>query len=307
MMISVIMNTYREPKEYLQIAIESILNQTYQDFEFLIVIDDPTNVDAKSLITKYAEADERIRIICHEKNSGLVISLNDALKEAQGQFIARMDADDQAYPERLERQIAFLKAEGFDVVGSCTKYMNEAGETLDSGSLYVEPEKINRFLSRASFLPHPTWFVKKEVYDALGGYREIDSCEDYDFLVRARNKGFRIGQMSEALLNYRINSTGISQSKKFKQYLTSAFISSHNKKVEKIDPKAIQTVIQKQITQQNQINFSKAEDILEEALKEPKRNYIKIAIALIRVAFISKFYFRKTLDLIWIRRFSISR
>ena len=105
-LISVVMSNYNTDEEYLRAAIESVLNQTYENFEFIIVDDCSTN-NSVDVIESYS--DKRIKLIKNKGNMGLTKSLNIAIKAAKGEFIARMDADDIALPQRFEKQIEFLK------------------------------------------------------------------------------------------------------------------------------------------------------------------------------------------------------
>ena len=108
-LISVIMSVYNEPESILRAAVESILKQTFRDFEFIIVMDSPENETNKSVLAEYAKADDRLNLLFNEKNEGLTFSLNRALQYAKGMYIARMDADDVSLPLRLELQKDWLE------------------------------------------------------------------------------------------------------------------------------------------------------------------------------------------------------
>ena len=104
-LISVVMSNYNTEESYLRASIESILNQTYENFEFIIV-DDCSTDNSIDVIESYS--DKRIKLIKNKENMGLTKSLNVAIKEAKGEFIARMDADDISLPQRFEKQVEFL-------------------------------------------------------------------------------------------------------------------------------------------------------------------------------------------------------
>ena len=106
--ITVLMATFNEKPEYLSRAIDSIVNQSFSNFEFLIC-DDSTSDETISLLNRYAENDERIRIIRSATRLGFVKSLNEGIRLAQGQWIARMDSDDMAFPNRFEEEIKYIK------------------------------------------------------------------------------------------------------------------------------------------------------------------------------------------------------
>jgi glycosyltransferase involved in cell wall biosynthesis len=107
--ISAVMSVYNESEEYLRKSIESILNQTYTDFEFIIILDNPDNKKARDILKEYENKDDRIVLLENEKNIGLAPSLNRGVKVARGKYIARMDADDIALPQRFEKQVYFLE------------------------------------------------------------------------------------------------------------------------------------------------------------------------------------------------------
>ena len=213
--ISVLMSTYNETETYLRTAIESILNQTYKDIQFIIVNDNPNNKAHIMICSEYAKTDQRIVLLCNEQNYGLVKSLNRALTQATGDYIARMDADDFSRPDRFEKQVSFLENNKLDLVGSNIRNMSENGEL--AGNVTICPkthEQIKCYLKTNSAVPHPTWLGKRTVFELLGGYRDIAACEDYDFLVRLVLAGGRVGNVQEDLVYYRLNSSGISSTKK---------------------------------------------------------------------------------------------
>ena len=99
--VSVIMSTYKEPIEWIQQSVDSILNQTYKNLEFIIIVDNPEYAELVSLLNDYADSDDRISVVVNNNNIGLVKSLNKALSFCTGEYVARMDADDISLPERL--------------------------------------------------------------------------------------------------------------------------------------------------------------------------------------------------------------
>ena len=104
-MISVIMSTYKEDEELLRESIESILNQTYKDIEFIIILDYPDNEIHQKVICEYASKDKRVHFYINQKNLGLTKSLNRGISLCTGDYIARMDADDISLSDRLEKQL----------------------------------------------------------------------------------------------------------------------------------------------------------------------------------------------------------
>ena len=116
-LITVLMSTYNETEGDLRKSIDSILQQSYRHTEFLIINDNPTNEMLARVLEEYHNRDPRVRVIKNDKNMGLVASLNRGWCLASGEYIARMDADDIALPDRLEKQMVFLREKGYDFVG----------------------------------------------------------------------------------------------------------------------------------------------------------------------------------------------
>ena len=153
-MISVIMSTYREEEKFLRKAISSILDQTYADFEFLIAVDDPQNTALIAVLQEYAARDTRIRLHINEENMGLSASLNILLQEAQGNFVARMDADDISMPKRLEKQIAYMKEHQVDIISCDVDVIDENDATIQKmTNLPSSDVKIKKKLCINNCLP----------------------------------------------------------------------------------------------------------------------------------------------------------
>lgn len=221
-LISVIMSTYNEPEKWIRESVESILNQSYINIEFIIVCDNPQNKILIKLLEEYKRKDSRITIILNEKNIGLTKSLNKAIISSNGKYIARMDSDDIADKERLEKQIIYLNKNKLDLIGAGVKCITENKELI--AVLNKLPKENNTFKRKIRYnncMPHPTWFGRKDVFSELNGYRNIDYAEDYDFILRALHKGFRLGNINEVLLDYRMRSTSISNKNGLKQFVTS--------------------------------------------------------------------------------------
>ncbi len=229
--VSVVMSVYNETEEELRGAIESILGQTYGNIEFVIVLDNPENEKLKAVILEYQKNDSRVKSIFNDENKGLVYSLNKALEKAEGEYIARMDADDYSVCDRIEKQIRFLEKKELDFVYSGVMYMDESGNSLypsDIGGLtYTAAVKSMRY-KNCSF--HPTWLFKKEILDVLKRYHDVPYAEDYDFICRTISKGYKVCGMNEWLLQYRVRASGISNSNKVKQDIMAECIGKEYRK-----------------------------------------------------------------------------
>ena len=294
-MISVIMSTYKEDERLLRESIESILNQTYKDFEYIIILDYPDNDVHKSVIEEYALKDDRIHFYINETNMGLTDSLNHGLSLCHGEYIARMDADDISLPDRLERQMKYLEKNHYDLIGGITEMINENGSLLYSiKSVPTDPKKINKALRYSQCIAHPTWLGKKEVFEKNAGYRHMPLCEDYDFTLRAVLNGFVISNLNEPVLKYRMTSNSISRSNLFEQYLYMSYITNEykNKRVASVD-KAY-AYVQQHLNEKDSNKYLKANVIFNRMLQEMSDkqflSFMKDGFCLL---FSSKYYLNK--------------
>lgn len=294
-MISVIMSTYKEDERLLRESIESILNQTYRDFEYIIILDYPDNDVHKSVIEEYALKDDRIHFYINEKNMGLTDSLNRGLSLCHGEYIARMDADDISLPDRLERQMKYLEKNHYDLIGGITEMINENGSLLYSiKSVPTDPKKINKALRYSQCIAHPTWLGRKEVFEKNAGYRHMPLCEDYDFTLRAVLNGFVVSNLNEAVLKYRMTSNSISRSNLFEQYLYMSYITNEykNNRIASVD-KAY-AYVQQHLNEKDSNKYLKANVIFNRMLQEMSDkqflSFIKDGFCLL---FSSKYYLNK--------------
>ncbi|MCM1440271.1 MAG: glycosyltransferase [Roseburia sp.] len=225
-LISVIMSTYNEPLKWIEQAIDSILGQTYQNIEFIIIVDAPENKELINYITERKKQDNRIIIHINGINMGLTASLNMAISLANGLYIARMDADDIAEPDRIECQIEYLVSCKLDLVGCNVMDINEEGKILNikGTNLPTSDKAIKDYLRTNGAIMHPTWLVKKSVYIEMGMYHDFPACEDYDFLTRVALAGYKLGNVREVKQMYRINTKGISNARKVMQKSSHYFI-----------------------------------------------------------------------------------
>lgn len=237
-LISVLMSTFNETKYELEQSIDSILNQTYSNFEFLIINDNPDNSELGDYLKTYT--DVRIRIIRNEKNLGLVESLNRGLTLCNGQYVARMDADDISRPFRLQEELLYLQNNHLDMVGSFIETIDENGKTIKP--LMRFPEKHNqiaRFMRWGSCICHPTWLLKREACLELSGYRKTPHCEDYDFILRAIAHGYKVGNVPKVELSYRIRQSGVSKSHEAEQFLLRDYLSKNMKRIDSLTEESI--------------------------------------------------------------------
>jgi len=205
--VTVIMPVYNAER-YVSEAIDSILTQTFTDFEF-IIIDDGSTDGSPDIIGQYE--DKRIRFIRKPRNEGLVSALNLGIELALGEYIARMDADDIALPERLEKQVAFLDSHpDVVVVGTKAWRIDPAGKIIESMISVTRWEDVHRYLrSGANRLIHSSVMMRTEIVRKIGGYREqFPHAEDIDLWLRILEHG-KICNLPEKLMLYRSNSSGV--------------------------------------------------------------------------------------------------
>ena len=211
--VSVILPVYNGAA-YLKEAIDSILAQTFTDFELLVINDGSTD-GSESIITSYT--DKRVQHLKNERNSGLVFSLNRGVKEAKGTYIARMDADDVALPERLEKQLAYLQSNRADIVATRVKLIDATGNSLpdwDEDRDHLTQAEIRRYLRRNNCIAHPTVMGKTALFRSYPYRFKQHYSEDYDLWLRMAAEGVRIEKIAEPLLLHRILTTSFTRSKK---------------------------------------------------------------------------------------------
>ncbi|GAB6256319.1 glycosyltransferase [Peribacillus sp. N1] len=301
-LVSVIMSTYNEDVEIVTQSIDSILNQTYTNFEFIIVLDKPDNISLRDLLISYKLKDSRIQILLNEENIGLVGSLNYALSHCKGKYIARMDADDISLKERFETQKMYLEENSLDFVFSNVVYIDEDGNQLyESRKNELDYIQVKNALEILNISNHPTWFLKKEIYNSLSGYRDINYCEDYDFSLRTLNFGFKIGKINKSTLLYRIRKNSISRSNALNQYLNMRGLSklySQGKIENNNDVEKMKLESKKIATNSENTKFNMASYRFNQGLEMIKKGFkIRGVMNLIKSALLSKYYILKFYDL----------
>lgn len=227
------MSTYNEKLEEVKQSVESILNQTYQNIELIIVLDNPQNVEVNQWLKELEKLQEKI-VICveHAENKGLVQSLNDAFEKAKGTLIARMDADDICLPQRIEKQVEYMEEHPECFVLGCNRVdINEQGQVINNQRKVVcEDKLLRKMLKYDSPFTHPSLMIRREVMEKLNGYRNVDSAEDYDFFLRCKKEGYGFANLSEQLLRYRIRPKGISKSRAYQMVKGKRFAKKISKK-----------------------------------------------------------------------------
>lgn len=212
--ISVIMSVYNSER-YLDISIESILSQTFKEFEF-IIINDGSNDNSLKIIKKYQKKDTRIKIINNNKNIGLTKSLNKGLRIAKGKYIARMDADDISATNRLKKEYHFLEFhQNYFLCASYRYLIDENNSRLYDYSVNLDDYNLPKLMLKSNFLAHSSIMFRKGII-----YREkFVYAQDYDLYLRIISDNKKIHIIQEYLTRYRICSDAISIIKQKQQRL----------------------------------------------------------------------------------------
>lgn len=223
--ISVVMSVYKEPVEWMRQSIDSILNQTYTDFEFIIINDKPDREENVQLLNEYANRDNRIRIITNEENIGLTKSLNKGISIAQGEYIARMDADDISMPERFEKQISYLALHSECVaLGTAAVFINDNGDKVGNLNVCLGDKKIRSLCLFVSPIVHPSVIFKKTINGVITKYNTTYRyAQDYELWCTLSKEV--INNLPDVLMQYRKSNKQISNANRLEQlYYTRSIV-----------------------------------------------------------------------------------
>jgi hypothetical protein len=193
---------------FLLPAAHSILNQSFRDFEF-IILDDGSTDGSGARLDQIQQEDKRVRVV-HQENLGLIHALNRGCGLARGRYIARMDADDIALPGRLMLQAKHMESHPTDVLlGTAVEFINSHGHRLLAAPRPQEDQEIRAALYDGSPFWHPTVLFRKNSFLTAGGYRNVPYAEDYDLWLRMAERG-SLANLPELLLQYRIHPDQVS-------------------------------------------------------------------------------------------------
>ena len=203
--VSVLMPAYNEA-DFLAEAVESILDQTFEDFEF-VVVDDGSTDGSPDIVAHYLQRDKRIRFLQNKRNRGIVFSLNLGLMACRGRYVARMDADDIALGDRLEKQVSVMASSPETVaLGGAVRYIDSKGRERGHGRSC----KTGRSLLAENPLLHPTVIFRRDIHG--GGTRLYQErfryAEDYFCWLEMSRRG-RIDAISDIVLKYRISRNAV--------------------------------------------------------------------------------------------------
>ena len=206
--LSIIMPVYNSG-QFLSSAVKSVLEQSFQDFE-LIVINDGSTDNSRQVIQSFN--DRRIVYLENERNSGIVFSRNKGLKKAKGSFIGMLDADDIAYRDKFEKQIRFLTENpDFGMVGSWVRFINMQGKRIRGGwKLKATPEEIPAIMLFKNYFLQSAVLYRKECLDNFSFSEGFDILEDYLIWYHILKK-HKAWNLPEYLVDYRIHGEGVTK------------------------------------------------------------------------------------------------
>jgi glycosyltransferase involved in cell wall biosynthesis len=224
-LISVLMSVHNG-ETYLAQAMDSILSQSFSSFEFLVINDASTD-DTARILGDYAKRESRICLLSNQKNMGLAWSLNRGLEQANGQYIARMDADDISLPLRLEKQFSYMEEHpGVGVIGTAVEIIDAAGQVICQRMYPSDPIVIRWRLALENPLCHPTVMIRRSVLQDASYNSNLHTAQDYDLWCRL---GLRtsFANLPQPLLRFRKHGANLTYTKGGEQRENSLQISQN--------------------------------------------------------------------------------
>lgn len=211
-------------EKYIGIAIESILNQTYKDFEFIILNDCSTD-NTKSIAEEYAKKDQRIKVVNNTHNIKIAQTLNKGIQLSKGKYIARIDADDWSYPDRIQKQIEYMENNPETVLLSgqmetCDKELN----VKSTSKFPLNNQEIRNVLLQYNPMVSPAMMWRKDASEKIGNFKTETITEDYMFILDMSTVG-ELHNLEDILLKYRVLDTSMTSSKMRGSHLSSVNIS----------------------------------------------------------------------------------
>lgn len=205
---SVLMSVYNKEKpEYLKQSIESILAQTVQTDDLVLICDGPLNAGLDAVIAEFQAKVPVLHVVRLEKNGGLGNALNAGMKQCKNEIVARMDTDDIAYPDRCEKQLAVFSSRNVDIVGAGVAEFTETPAVINAQRIPpVTHEEIFEFAKKRNPFNHPCVMYRKSAVEAAGGYQHFYLLEDYFLWVRMLINGSKGYNIQKPLLWMRAGS-----------------------------------------------------------------------------------------------------
>lgn len=228
MKVSFIITVFNETEEEIIKSFDSMLNQTYDNIEIVVVLDNPNRIDLKKIIDNYVENNSNIIFIENKENMGLAKSLNIALKASTSEYIARLDADDYSELNRIEKQMQFMIDGNYDLVFCGRTNIDENEKIIDKSSfLNIRDKYINKLLKYDNCITHSSILVKKDSFKLINYYSEYKTTQDYDMYLKLVDKDMKFGELKEYLVFYKVRNNSISRKNRYENYLFGEYIRSN--------------------------------------------------------------------------------
>ena len=209
--ISVLMSVYTESEEEIISSVESILYQTFSNFEIILVNDNPLSKETKNILEKIRKKDNRIRLLVNDRNRGLGYSLNKAIRNARAKILARMDTVDTSRQDRFEKQISFIrKNPKIDLLFTQWIDIDEKNKIVFRKPSHIDFANIHKSFFIRSMLMHPSLLAHKKVF-LENPYPDMDRPEDIVLWLKLIRKGYKFDIIEEPLYFYNIDRLNIEQ------------------------------------------------------------------------------------------------
>lgn len=296
--LTILMTTYNEDKKIFLKAIESIQNQSYSNFNILIIVDNKENKEILEILEEKVNTDKRIRFVVNQTNLGLPLSLNKGIDMINTKYIARMDADDIACYDRIEKQINFANANpDIDLFGTNINFMDyDEKNIFKRADIPENHEKISYTMEYKNVMNHPTFFGKTEIFKKLK-YRDLKYSQDYDFCCRLIESNYVIGNINKYLLMYR-NPKNIKKEKVVFQNITYYNVQKYFRKkiLNNID---IKTIVDKEFLKINVNKCYYAIEMYDKGIKEIKnKKYLKSLLCFFKSFICSKYQRKQIMNIL---------
>ena len=215
--ISCIMSNYNTEPVIFRKALDSILQQTYKEFELILIDDKSTDLESRKVVEEYARRDSRVVAIYNEENQGLAGSLNIGLKHAKGKYIARFDTDDICVENRFERQMEYMEKKNADICSTFSHLFGDYDNVVST--CFISFESVAVQLLFSCYIYHTPVMMKRSFLEENGLKYDIrfDGAEDFDLFSRCREAGAKICIMPEVLFHYRLHSRSVCHTQNTKQ------------------------------------------------------------------------------------------
>lgn len=218
--VSIILPVYNG-QEYIEESINSILKQTYKDFELLCIYDSGTKDKSPEILKKIAYHDDRVKIFRLKEKRGLVEALNYGISIAHGEYIARMDSDDLCLEDRLKKQVQYMDEHRecdilgtyIDVIGNIDENTKKIYKKCFNYKIQINKNELDAL--DHTIVAHPTVMMRKKILDDLKGYDiNYKGAEDFELWLRAVENGYKIANIDEELIKYRVHKESKSSTQK---------------------------------------------------------------------------------------------